>query len=802
MHSLRFVSLFLALWIVSTASAAMVASDPFTDGGRSNGADTLDVPWYTIGWSAVSVASDAAGINAGNALRIAPAAAFQGAVANLPAVVTLQDDHSLRLSFKWRFTGTTNLNQANLFRYGIFNSGGTLTTADNTTSVRTNDKGYFAATNPGLASSSGTTLRRETPGTDDIVQGATTMQLGAGAAASVNAGTTTHTAQITITRQANTLVVSSSIDGLSLVSAMDSSPVSFAFDEIAVLIGGAGVVPAFFIDDVQVAYDATVVNDPFTDGARSDGADPQDIVWRTVGTPTVAIVNDAAGLASGNAMQLTSTTTFQALIGHCPWIYLNNGDSVMLSFRWRFTGTTGLNQARVLRFGLHEFNGTPAITDNTGATVNDRGYFIAANAGATGSNTSINRETGADPVLSGNDVTVIGSAGASVVAGTTAHSATFTITRSGNSLSFSANIDGQAAASATDASPVTYAFDQVGILLGGGSVTSPLVVDNVEIKYSRGNIAPPAETIGGGTVTTPATGPAPAFGIGGTGMILVKNWNFGANGTIKNYADMNANFYYHDQFGTIANGTNYGAKMVSPDAANALSGQPIEGVNTVGPVREFFSDSLRTYLKPLNGATTVTPTSHNAGCGSFMAKWELPNGGSLLNHDIVWETKVRYVTPPYFWFAIWNSGNQWNHGAEIDLVESFGYDNGGGFTNYTGRYWHSDSVGGTNTTTYSNWGNGMNSRGINTFQAGEYHTWTLLYRKNNTYSCYIDGIEVQNGTIYWTFGAANGGTPIDMNFLFDAGWGHTQVQSVNKSLPAADFVGKFYEWKHSRVYLK
>ena len=42
------------------------------------------------------------------------------------------------------------------------------------------------------------------------------------------------------------------------------------------------------------------------------------------------------------------------------------------------------------------------------------------------------------------------------------------------------------------------------------------------------------ETIGGGNVTNPAVGPAPSFGIGGPGMVLVKNWHFGASGTIKN----------------------------------------------------------------------------------------------------------------------------------------------------------------------------------------------------------------------------------------------------------------------------
>ena len=166
------------------------------------------------------------------------------------------------------------------------------------------------------------------------------------------------------------------------------------------------------------------------------------------------------------------------------------------------------------------------------------------------------------------------------------------------------------------------------------------------------------ETIGGGTVTDPAVGPPPSFGLGGPGMVLVKNWRFGAQGTVKNYADMSANFYYHDQFGTINNGGKYGSNTVSPDAANAVGGQPIEGVNSP-PVRQFTADSLKTFLTPLDKVTQVQVRNHNTGNGSFMAKWRLPHGGSLLGRDIVWETRVRYVTPPYFWFALWTAGNKW-----------------------------------------------------------------------------------------------------------------------------------------------
>jgi hypothetical protein len=317
------------------------------------------------------------------------------------------------------------------------------------------------------------------------------------------------------------------------------------------------------------------------------------------------------------------------------------------------------------------------------------------------------------------------------------------------------------------------------------------------------------ETVGEGTVDEPAVGPAPAFGIGGKGMVLVKNWHFGKDGTIKDQAAMNANFVYHDQFNTFNNGFgNYGANTVAPDAADALPHQPVEGVDSP-PVRQFLADSLRTYIMPLDGATTLDPDKHNVGCGSFVSKWTLPRGGSLLGRDIVWETRVRYVTPPYYWFALWTAGDRWKwdghaQGAEHDLVESFGYDNGGGNTNYDGRYWHSNSVAypARDTVDYGDWGKAMAARGIKAFDPAQYHIWTWLFRKDDTYAMFVDGAQVQSGSDYhWTFGNKAADPPIDMAFLFDGGWGHTQVKSVDHPLPATAFAGKFYEWNYSRVYL-
>lgn len=332
-------------------------------------------------------------------------------------------------------------------------------------------------------------------------------------------------------------------------------------------------------------------------------------------------------------------------------------------------------------------------------------------------------------------------------------------------------------------------------------------------------------TLGGGTIASPAVGPAPAYNyeygplIGGA--VLVKNWDFGTGtgSTIRNMSEMSSEFQYYDQFNQIVNNGSYGAKIVSPDVANRFnSNQPVEGVNTASPVREFFSSSLKTYLVPLNGATTMSPQLQNVGNGSFMAKWRPPRGGSLLGKDIIWETRVRYVTPKYFWFAIWAAGNKWGSpsGAEVDLIESYGY-NKNGSNNFDGRYWHSDVVGNAKTipitraqeeSDYVNnsWSNYMRENGVTSFDATQWHTWTWVYKADNTFTVFLDGAPVQRGQTWWTYGAYPPDTehvPLDVCLLFDASWSNNGMEGLKEyTLPASELVGKYYEFDYSRVYYR
>jgi hypothetical protein len=341
---------------------------------------------------------------------------------------------------------------------------------------------------------------------------------------------------------------------------------------------------------------------------------------------------------------------------------------------------------------------------------------------------------------------------------------------------------------------------------GGGAGTSGVG----GTSGSGGSTSTGTDTLGTGDMATPAVGPGPseAAKVGGAPFVLVKNWDFGTSGTVPNVDVLSAEFQYHDQFGTLANGTNYGAVTVAESDATAITQS---GLNLPGnkqpvadpsrPYREWTGESLKTYVRPLSAsASNVSVSAHDTGNGSITAKWKLAHGGALLGKDLLWETRARISKPlPAFWFAIWTAGNKWNGGAEMDVLEAFGTPN----VNPLASAFHVNSVGGTDNINYSSWPNGLNSAGVpmGSRDLKEWHVWTWVYLKDDSYKVYYDGYVVQTGKLHWTLGGGQSGEQIDMSFLFDFGWGHTQIQDENISLPASDFP-IVYEVDYSRVYLR
>jgi hypothetical protein len=320
-----------------------------------------------------------------------------------------------------------------------------------------------------------------------------------------------------------------------------------------------------------------------------------------------------------------------------------------------------------------------------------------------------------------------------------------------------------------------------------------------------------AQTLGSGDIAQPALGPAPseAGKLGGAPFVLVKNWDFGTAGTVRGPSELGAEFEFHDQFNTIANGTHYGAVIAAPDAARAIPVPPSLGVpgnmqpveDPARPNREWTGLALRAHVRPLTAAqTTVSVAKHDATSGSFMAKWSLPAGGAHLQRDLLWETRARIVTPrPGFWFALWTAGNQWNKGAEMDVLETYGAPHlGPGATSF-----HVNSVGGDDRIDYANWPGGLAAAGVpqSACNLEQWHVWTWVYQRDDTYKVLYDGHVAQQGTLHWTFGAGPEGPPIDLRFLFDFTWGNTDLPEVNLTLPVAN-LPITYELDYSRVYLR
>jgi hypothetical protein len=315
-----------------------------------------------------------------------------------------------------------------------------------------------------------------------------------------------------------------------------------------------------------------------------------------------------------------------------------------------------------------------------------------------------------------------------------------------------------------------------------------------------GTFTPP-QTLGTGDAANPALGPAPfeTATIGGGPFVLVKNWDFGTDGTIPDTTTLITEFDFHDPFGTIGNGSDYGAVTVAATPETALAGQPVE--DPARPNREWTAEAMKAHVRPLSASqTTVTASAHDAGCGSLTAKWTLSNGGALLGADVLWETRVRMPVPlAAYWLALWASGKQWNEGASMNVLQSFGTPN----VYPPPTAFHVNSVGGTDTIDYSSWPAGLDAAGV---PAGgrdlrEWHVFTWLYRADDTYVVFFDGYLVQSGSVHWTLGGDPAAEVIDVNFLFDFGWGHTQLADMNISLLAADFPIT-YEIDYSRVYLR
>jgi hypothetical protein len=82
----------------------------------------------------------------------------------------------------------------------------------------------------------------------------------------------------------------------------------------------------------------------------------------------------------------------------------------------------------------------------------------------------------------------------------------------------------------------------------------------------------------------------------------------------------------------------------------------------------------------------------------------------------------------------------------MDVLESFGTPN----VSPLGTAFHVDSVGGSDSINYSSWPQGLDSAGVPSGAERDpsaYHTYTWLYKTDDSYIVYYDGYVVQKGSI-------------------------------------------------------
>ncbi|MEH2280354.1 MAG: PEP-CTERM sorting domain-containing protein [Nostoc sp.] len=274
------------------------------------------------------------------------------------------------------------------------------------------------------------------------------------------------------------------------------------------------------------------VNDTFTDGGRTNGADPLDISWfeissnfdQTVSTPPqikLGVVNDPI-LGTGNALNLDtpSFVTFNssflpphfALGTFAPVSLGNNiGDALDLSFDFRFTTQPSLSSTSAefpqirgsgLRFGLYNSGDTPVTTDTlaslvgSGTPIEDDGGYLVVSGLAGTSSLGINRENfdSEDSITGGNgNIQLVSTTSVPTINDTALHTANLVLKRLTPQLvRLTTSIDGSSVETSDSGSGIISSFNEIAVR----SVFSNLDVniDNVVLQTRTSTSVPEPST--------------------------------------------------------------------------------------------------------------------------------------------------------------------------------------------------------------------------------------------------------------------------------------------------------------------
>ncbi|MEH1942714.1 MAG: PEP-CTERM sorting domain-containing protein [Nostoc sp.] len=251
------------------AKAQVLVNDTYTDGGRTNGVDPLDISWFGISSNfdqTVSTPSqiqlgvvDDPILGTGNALNLGTPSFVTFNSSFLPAhfaigtfaPVSLGNNigDALDLSFDFRFTTEPSLSTTSAefpqirgsgLRFGLYNSGDTPITTDILASLVgsgtpiEDDGGYLVLS--GLAGTSSLGVNKENFGSGDSITGGNgNVQLASTTSVPTINDTAPHTANLVLERLSPQLVrLTASVDGFSIETSDSGSGIISSFNEIAV----------------------------------------------------------------------------------------------------------------------------------------------------------------------------------------------------------------------------------------------------------------------------------------------------------------------------------------------------------------------------------------------------------------------------------------------------------------------------------------------------------------------------------------------------------------------------------------
>lgn len=233
------------------------------------------------------------------------------------------------------------------------------------------------------------------------------------------------------------------------------------------------------------SWAVTTLSDPFTDGARTNGADALDTDWYATSGATVLSVAPDGTIGTGNALAVDNASTGQGVVAGFGGVGLNqNREKIVLSFDYRLT-TFGNPQDSAFRYGILSDAGTPRTGDTTGNLNDDLAYFVLTDAGAAAGSDQIRRDPGISGLLGGSDAflagTALGGGSRPPTNDTASHHAVFTVQRTTGSAIDLRNRIGTVVTTGTDVGLLTSNFNQIAFTSGGGSPTD-FVLDNVRVE--------------------------------------------------------------------------------------------------------------------------------------------------------------------------------------------------------------------------------------------------------------------------------------------------------------------------------